>query len=300
MPATTQLQSLCASLFLAVWMVVCCVDGAAVTAVQMRSLTGKDAPSTVLLNAQRIVSYTAQAQRRTPLVDLIVFPEFALFGNLDMGTCSVLSAWTVMSPYCEPLPMIGTMLDCTNATRVNRSGLLTIACGAAKLSNSTIVSFNMCESSVSSSLLLSSQHSRDAAGVTFYNTQAIVQGGRLVTRYRKFHPFYTSCFNTPSLELITFPVSPAKQIFGVFTCYDIMFNDPKQDLVKNGVKFFSYSSAIPGVGRAAVELFALLNNVAVVNANMDMGMSVVVGAGGKVLAECTSMTEDPCFASAVL
>ena len=96
----------------------------------------------------------------------------------------------------------------------------------------------------------------DVSG-TNWNTQAIFgSDGTLLTKYRKTHPFKKKCFQVPpTLELITFNISSLPFEVGVFTCKDILYPTPSNNLYNNGIRHFVYSSAIPLVGKAVKELW---------------------------------------------
>lgn len=245
-----------------------------VGAVQMASQTGASPQASTILNAQQILNISYQYAAEA---DLLVFPEFELYGNFDLGSdCKPRGA---VAPLCEPVPSAGQWVNC-NASNATASPLAIIACNAPpKLT----ISYNGCETFVNGST------------THYYNTQVIVRDGLVIAKYRKYHVYDTECFDYPALELVTFDVLGVT--FGVFTCFDIVFPDPKEDLVKRGVKYFSYSSAIPLVARDAVKIFSYLNGVNVVSSNLQLGLSSVI-VKGKAVSECTSSTELPCVAIA--
>ena len=122
--------------------------------------------------------------------------------------------------------------------------------------------------------------------------------------YRKFHPFWLTCFATPDLVYDNIEIAsrsdPSHSVkLGCFTCYDIVFSEPKDGLVKRGVKLFSYSSAIPLIGVAAVKLFSWLSNSTVVSSNNILGESGIF-ASGTVLSSCGSASSSPSPAAVVL
>lgn len=220
-----------------------------VAAGQVNSTTGANATETQNQNVDTFLQLMAQAA--TQGAALIAFPEFSLMGNFDFELCS--SEFTV-GAFSEVIGAAGSSIDCNATTPLARIG----CSDAAKVLH---VSYNTVES---------------AAGL-FYNTQVVVHDGKIVASYRKFNVFYKSCFSTPTLELVTFVVQ--NTTFGIFTCYDILFDHPKMDLVREGVKYFSYSSAIPIIGADAVSLFGAENGVNVVSSNANTGQSSIVDHG---------------------
>lgn len=217
---------------------------------QVVSVSGSTPAATVQLNVDIIQTLAASAVALN--ASIVAFPEFALMGNFNFDSCVSPSD---LSAYAEPLTTPGGAITCGDG-----SPMAQIGCSAA--AQKLYVSYNTVEAAVDGS---------------YYNTQAIVHNGRLVARYRKYNVFYKKCFTSPALELVTFEVQNVT--FGVFTCYDIMFDHPKQDLVAAGVKYFSYSSAIPIIGTDAVKLFSAINQVNVVSSDADAGQSAVINKG---------------------
>ena len=220
---------------------------------QVVSKTGSSPKDTISLNVNTIVSLANQAAAAGAA--LVTFPEFALQGDFQFTKCASPSD---TSAYSEALPAVGSLLDCSSQNAASQIG-----CSSA--ARTVFISYNTVEA---------------GANGTFFNTQVVVNNGVLIARYRKLNVFYKDCFNTPTQELVTFVVQ--NTTFGIFTCFDILFDHPKMDLVHAGVKYFSYSSAIPLVGAEVVRIFSALNHVDVVSSNADPGQSEVVVAGSAV------------------
>jgi len=237
-----------------------------VGAAQRLSLTAGSPRDTITSNAEHI----GLMVQNSSYLDFIAFPEFSLTGNFDFSCNSE----SDMLPYSEVLPQPGQSVDCSASTW---APLQHVACKAPQ---NVTVSYNTVEQS----------------GASVYNTQVIVRNKAVIALYRKYHPFYTKCFAKPSLELVTFEVKGLT--FGVFTCYDILFPDPKDDLVKKGIRYFSYSSAIPLIGQITVDLFSGLNHVTVVSANNDLGMGGVA-VNGTFVSQCSAKATT-CIAAHVL
>lgn len=266
-----------------------------IASVQYPPISGSSPAASIAHNAASIlsiaISATTNAALTSPL-ELISFPEFALFGNQDIDSmCSNdTTKATLFAPYCEFLPAVGTEVDCS-AADVATTPYKIIACGLMMSPNpqtkNLLVSYNTCQNNVNST------------APSFYNTQVVVGGGKVVAIYHKFHPFITKCFDTPPLGLVTFNTLVSNVTFGVFTCFDIMFSSPKEDLVHMGVKYFSYSAAIPLVFKAAIELFSGLNNVTVAASNLN-GESVIVVDGKETGSSCPMSVSDACIAVATV
>lgn len=226
-----------------------CEGSIKVAAGQVNSSSSSTPADTVALNVNTILGLMGDAVAQN--VSLVAFPEFALMGDFAFDQCS---NTTTVAAFSENVGAAGDAIDCNASTPMARIG----CSNAAKV---LVVSYNTVE---------------DDQG-TFYNTQVVVHNGVLLARYRKYNVFYKSCFASPQLELVTFAVQ--NTTFGIFTCFDILFEHPKMDLVNEGVKYFSYSSAIPIIGADAVSLFAAENSVNVVSSNAAAGQSSIVDHG---------------------
>ena len=230
-------------------------------------------------NAAVYVNFATRAATEQ-LLELLVYPEFGLYGPDFMGGGDKNCA-AKMGGMCNPVPLPGASIDCTAAAAPG-DALKILACGpqASTYANVTL-SVNLCEVSTGQPGTVSGSH---------YNTQVVLRGTTVVAVYRKRHPWDTTCFATPALEVVSFRLpatatnpAPSKRI-GVFTCFDIAFPDPKNDLVAEGVRHFAYASAIP-LAEVPVDGWSLLANVTVVNANLQLGWSAVYRDGHK-LAGC--------------
>jgi predicted amidohydrolase len=244
-----RMRILLVSLVAVALLVIVPTDALRVAAVQMQSESGATPAATMNLNVATIKGLVTEAMSQG--ASLVTVPEFALNGDFDFGTCT---SPTSMAAWSEPIT-VGAV-DCSGSLTTPLQQI-----GCANVGNDITVSYNTCEQD----------------GSDYYNTQVIVYKGQVLAKYRKYNVFYTKCFTKPQLELVTFKVQNAT--FGLFTCYDILFEHPKQDLVSQGVKYFSYSSAIPIIGKDAVQLFSALNRVNVVSGDLDMGQSAILAKG---------------------
>jgi predicted amidohydrolase len=119
------------------------------------------------------------------------------------------------------------------------------------------LSINMCETN----------------GTHKFNTQVVLNSaGSAVAYYRKMHPFFRNIFAVPEPNFVSFPLTfyNGDQItFGVFTCFDIMFETPSVELVRHGVRDFLYSMAMnAGVSRDAQALWSKLHGSILIASNL--------------------------------
>jgi predicted amidohydrolase len=245
-----------------------------VAAVQRLSLDAATPADTLAANAAAMAASVKAASAAA--VDLVVFPEFTLFGATMQLSTECAADASRLDAFCEALPAVGTRIPCPSSPSSTDiaalSPLAVLACASSASATLIVVSYNTCE----------------LDGVQRFNTQVVVQNGTLVQTYRKRHPFFTSCFATPPLELRSFRVRDT--VVGLFTCFDLLFADPKENLYDAGVRVFSYSSAIPLVGRAAVEAWSWAKGVAVVSSNAALAESAVI-VNGTAVARCDSKVD---------
>ena len=251
-------------------MMISGIDALRVASVQMTPLDNSTGHfATAMDNANFIATVAANYSNQ---VDLIVFPEYALYGSYSMDSACSQNGNHMPDGFCE---VVGVAGDTVNCELAGSSMLSAIACGPA--ASQTTVSYNACEM-----VPANATH-----GTEYFNTQVVVKGGVILAKYRKYHVWAKKCFNSPSLEVVKFQVQ--NTTFGLFTCFDILFKDPKQILVDEGVKFFSYSSAIPLIARDAVKLFSWTNGVTVVNSNLQSGQTSVIQKG-TTLSDCSGQS----------
>jgi predicted amidohydrolase len=242
--------------------------------------------------------------------DLVVFPEYALLGNWSTDVCSTAEGVAQFNQNCFPVPNAGGEISCDDSSAA-ASGLHALVCGPnSTVYASTLISVNVCErcdgdTSASGPCAVTKSQApaptgKNTANTAYFNTQVVVRGRRVVQTYRKMHPWATSCYDTPAEQLRAFNVTnaagTATRVFGLFTCFDIMFPQPSGSLLAEGISAFSYSSAIPLIGRDAVRLFGLIHGATMVNSNLQYGQTAV-SVNGTVIAECET-TDGTCAAIA--
>jgi predicted amidohydrolase len=272
-----------------------------VAAVQflLESSTSQRGGDIVAGSADAFAYVATQAVLQYPTLDVLTFPEFALMGvNYSFtasGFCDAASPMNGgLAAYCFTVPATGATLDC-NSTDVNNP-LIRVACSAnSSMYSNVLLSINVCEKTTRTY----DQEVDEAAAdtVRFYNTQVFIRSGVVVSIYRKSHPFYGSCFSTPKVQYDIMNVTSNaggshSEALGVFTCFDIMFSQPKEGLLKRGVRLFSYSSAIPLVGSTVVKLFSWTSNSTVISSNNAMGETGIFSRGS-TLAKCSKSATSP-------
>jgi predicted amidohydrolase len=203
---------------------------------------------------------------------LIITPEFALTSSTWMKAC--ISPTNAPTPWC---PLLPDTVSCSNDVAASHSSHSShsptiyerIACMAKEMNVTLAV--NLCEGDVNG---------------TNWNTQAIFSTeGTLLTKYRKTHPYKEKCYQTPpTVELVTFNISSLPFEIGIFTCKDILFRTPSNNLYKKGIRHFVYSSAIPLVGKAVKELWTVAHKDSFLMASDASAGEAGVFSNGKKLA----------------
>uniref|UniRef100_A0A7S1G5Q6 CN hydrolase domain-containing protein n=1 Tax=Bicosoecida sp. CB-2014 TaxID=1486930 RepID=A0A7S1G5Q6_9STRA len=198
--------------------------------------------------------------------DVVVFPEFGAYGGGFTGKCS---APTDKSAYCETYPEGGAGANpCVSGS--GPASLVAASCAARNAS--VMASFNLC----------------DARPEGNYNAQLVFGAdGTLLANYHKSHPWQQKCFVEPPAADIEHVIvdAPFGVKFGVFTCKDILYNDPAAVLAKQyGIKHFLYSAAIPLIGADAARLFTVAHNVTLVMGNLQSGQTGVFTDGHRLTA----------------
>ena len=191
--------------------------------------------------------------------ELIVFPEFGLFSGQ-------------FTPYCVPY---------TNSTEwcPNLPDPRSVPCG----DNTTAEIFQ--------TLSCSSQNANIYSAVNLcaryqgmnYNTEVVFDNqGRMISFYRKMHPWESTCFAAAEEQLITFTLGSHPTEIGIFTCKDILYAEPGPALVDIGVTTFIYSAAIPLVGSLAQEGWTGLYNSTMLASNLGDGQSGIFAQGQQI------------------
>nr|AXB88461.1 symplectin/biotinidase-like protein 3 [Chiroteuthis calyx] len=157
--------------------------------------------------------------------DIIVFPEYGLFGIFGYEKYARRSD---VYPFLEtiPDPRKVTWNPCTDRTSINNTEIQKELSCMAKLYDIYVVA-NVGEK------VACKRHDPSCPedGRYQYNTNVVYStNGTLVAKYRKKHLFKESYFNSPTkTEIVTFNTHFGK--FGLLTSYDSLFKSPILDLI---------------------------------------------------------------------
>lgn len=171
---------------------------------------------------RRIISHADVSQ-----ADIIVFPESTL-NSIDTA---------VYLPEPENL-----VVPCGNSSF--HDIVFKISCAA--LTEGKYIVINVNEKSDcpdKQQLEMNDPRPCDAKKVNVYNTNVVFdRKGAVIAKYRKFNLFGEKGILKPyKHDVVTF-TTDFNVTFGMFVCFDLMFEHPPLDLVRSGVKDFIFSA----------------------------------------------------------
>lgn len=164
---------------------------------------------------------------------IIAFPEFGLVPVLDGNR-------TKISEMAEKIPLaMSQSIPCNNEKFADRPILTRSSCMA--ISNNIVVMVNMVDSITSCSI----EDSNCPDNMQYLITTDVIfdEYGMIVAKYHKSHewPGLMPPYNEAAEPLqITYKTSFGVE-FGLFICFDIMFQKPAVSLVDAGIKHFLYA-----------------------------------------------------------
>lgn len=211
-------------------------------------------------------------------VQVLVFPEFGL-------TPGPMNERADLYPFIEKIPDVGDNVLCSDASYADRPILQRISCAAQ--SAQRLVLINMidnipCDSATDSNC--------PSDGHYQYNTDVLFnEAGQVAAKYHKSHEFpglRKAYDEVPSPSEVTYKSSFGVE-FGLFICYDIMWEDPPKVLRNRGITNFLYAVSQGNIGESTIiEPWSKNNNATVLSANLGSGRKDCSGliVGGKALA----------------
>ncbi len=195
-------------------------------------------------------------------VQVIVFPEFGL-------TPTDASERSNLYPFAESIPAVGST-PCGNSLYNDRPILSRLSCSAK--TNNILVLINMVDwvscSGSTDSLCPSDAHYQ-------YNTDVLFnEQGTIVAKYHKSHEFpsFKPVYDEPLEPSQVSYKSSFDVTFGLFICYDIMFENPAKVLRAQGIQHFLYAVAQGSLGESTIiEPWSKNNDAVVLSANLGSG-----------------------------
>lgn len=196
-------------------------------------------------------------------VQVLVFPEFGL-------TPVAMEKRSDLYPYIEVIPSVSdNVTPCNDASFSDRPILQRMSCAAKK--HKQLILVNMIDK-VDCSVATDANCPSD--GHYQYNTDVIFnEHGKLDAKYHKSH-------EVKSLQK-SYDVAPTTEVsykssfgveFGLFICFDIMFDDPPKVLRSRGIEHFLYAVEQHEIGeKTIIEGWSRNNNATVLSANLGSG-----------------------------
>lgn len=197
-------------------------------------------------------------------VQVLVFPEFGL-------TPGAMKERADLYPYIEVIPEVAdTVNPCGNAAFNDRPILQRMSCAARK--NKQLLLVNMIDNMACNT---ATDSSCPSDGHYQYNTDVIFDAtGKLVSKYHKSHEVRSlqSAYDVPPVPSHVTYKAPFGVEFGLFTCFDIMWEDPPKVLRQSGIEHFLYAVDMHGIGdKTIIEGWSRNNNATLLSANLGAG-----------------------------
>lgn len=195
-------------------------------------------------------------------VQVLVFPEFGL-------TPGPMNERADVYPFIEKIPDPSDNVLCSDASYADRPILQRISC--AVQSAQRLVLINMidnvpCDSATDSNC--------PSDGHYQYNTDVLFnEAGQVAAKYHKSHEFPSlkKAYDEYGVSEVTYKSSFGVE-FGLFICYDIMFEDPPKVLRSKGITNFLYAVSQGNIGESTIiEPWSKHNNATVLSANLGSG-----------------------------
>lgn len=241
------------------------------------------------VNLDLYANLTALA--KTKNVQILVFPEFGLIP-------AELTARENLYPYAEKIGEVNTVtpaVPCSDAYFSDKPIMREMSCAAKENKMNLLV--NTIEwidcSKVSDPNCPDDNHYQ-------YNTDVVFNElGQFVTKYHKSHEFPSlqKAFDVvPQPSEVTFKSSFGVE-FGLFICYDIMFEDPAKVLRSKGIEHFLYAVSMGKIGeQTVIETWSKSNDAVVLSANLGSGKddcSGLINRGNVLKSEKVHLSNTP-------
>lgn len=225
-----------------------------------------DSSSNLLdINIQLYENLTTLAKLNSAQV--IVFPEFGLTPTKGESRSD-------LYPYLEVIPDVNpTQLisPCLTPEKFSNSPILLRMSCAAK-NNKILTLINIIDKQDCSS---TTDSNCPSDGHYQYNTDVLFdENGYIVAKYHKSHewPPFKVAYDEPLTPSHVTYLSSFGVEFGLFICFDIMFEDPPKVLRQNGISHFLYAVAQGDAGKnTIIEPWSEHNSAVVLASNLGAG-----------------------------
>jgi len=165
-------------------------------------------------------------------VQIILFNEYGLYGTFGGDPTR-----NKVYPYLEQIPdPSGSKINpCTNSSFSDRPVLQRASCLARQYKMVMVLNMGDIQPCTIRPCPPGQRYQ--------YNTLiALSESGEILAKYHKMHLFFEKQFDTPSTPDITYFDTSFGVRFGLAICFDLMYEQPGVDLVKQGIKDILFSS----------------------------------------------------------
>lgn len=212
------------------------------------------------VNLDLYANLTALAKSKS--VQILTFPEFGLIP-------AELDARANLYPYAEKIGETGPV-PCADPAFNDRPIMQRMSCAAK--SNELALLVNTIEWIDCSA---ATDSNCPADGHYQYNTDVVFdEQGRFAAKYHKSHEFPSlqKAFDVvPQPSRVTYKSSFGVE-FGLFICFDIMFEDPAKVLRSQGIEHFLYAVSMGQIGeQSIIDSWSKNNDAIVLAANLGSG-----------------------------
>ncbi|KAJ8950745.1 hypothetical protein NQ318_011238 [Aromia moschata] len=216
---------------------------------------------------QNTLEYISLLNSVTQDIDLIVFPESTLTSGGGASSTSEV-----------PVPF--TDIICNSTDTRYHDYLKNLSCAA--IEHNTTVVINIVEKE--NCTLNNATGFCPSSGIVYYNSDvAFNESGGVSGRYRKWNLFGEYNLSPPAVVELTTITTRNNVSFGIFTCFDILFDEPALKLIRNlGLKNILFPSMwfseLPFLTALQVQqMWAEENNVTLLSAGAN---NPSIGSGG--------------------
>lgn len=197
-----------------------------------RNVSREEAQTIMLKNLQHydfLISSTLSNYTGSKRPQIFVFPEYGIYGSAILST----NRDNVLN-YLEYLAVGSTPCDSLDSNSPIQNFA---SCMAKKHEITLVLNMGDVEKCTAGSACPS------ADGRLQYNTQvAFNEQGKILAKYHKHNLYYEDkVFNRGDGKGVWFETSFGVR-FGMFICFDILFEKPQVELFQQGIKNFVYSS----------------------------------------------------------
>jgi predicted amidohydrolase len=231
-----------------------------------------DSTETLKSNLEKNLNYynlLIQISKKN-LANIIVFPEFGITPCIDNDRIC-------LSNVAEKIPTPNNIIPCNNEMFISMPILNQVSCMAKENNIEVLINlidFVDCDITVDSSCPSDNHY--------LYNTDVVFDNnGELKAKYHKSHewPKLMPAYNQPKTPDYVTYTSTFGVTFGIFTCFDILHENPPNEYIKNGINHILYPVQQGLLGEdSIISGWSKIHNATILSSNL--GSSIVHDCSG--------------------